>query len=135
MSNIKLLKLNQGATFTDPLTGITIKQGQPPENPSDPILIIKEFVVVLDSSYNLGFRIYFDVFNSLNLMIGSYQKLYSSNIFIDSATASQIGVVQTDGNPLDLMEATHQLLYNVLLSQPEFASWQMSSGVIPDPIN
>jgi len=128
---IQVLKLQANQTFQDPSTGITIKQGQPPEDPVSPILVISEFEVVLSrSTYELSYRIYFDVFASPAKLQNSYNKIYQSSIFVDSTIASSLSTVPTDGNPLDLISATHSLLYNFLLSDPNFAVWELGTANI-----
>lgn len=131
---LKVLKLKTGATFTDPRTGITIKQGEPPEFPSDPILFISEFKAFRDGSKRTAVRISYDVYSSFANFQNAKSQVYTGSIIIKPDTLAQVGVIPVEAGTLNTIEAIESLAYGFMLYAPEFQAWEIDTVEIPDPV-
>lgn len=129
---LNILKLKQNKIFAVPSTGIVIKSGQPTESPVVPILIITSFTSALNrSTLGLSFDIYFDIYASTESFTNAYSKIYSSFIAVPEATAYQAAMLQVQTGNINLIDKVQELLFQILMAQPEFVDWEMGTITLP----
>lgn len=125
---LTVLKLKPGKTYTIATTGITLKTGEPVESPVAPILVITSFTSALNkSTLGLSFDIYFDIYASPNAFVNAYSKIYSSFIAVPQAEAYAAATLQVQTGTVNLIDKVQQLLFQILISQPEFIDWEIET--------
>ena len=129
---LTVLKLKSDKTFTIPFTGITLKSGQPIESPAEPILVITSFTSALNrSTFGLSFDIYFEIYGSPSNFAQAYTRVYSSFISIPEQNAYLMAEITVEAGTINLIDKVRQLLVQILLSQPEFADWELTQIELP----
>jgi hypothetical protein len=116
MSIIPILKLKSGATYRTADDNVTLKQGEPPSDPSNPTLFITGFKSDEKNNITFDLAIYSQPENRYN----AYSPIYRQSIFVPSATVEQLAQVQTDGSIVYIPDVIRQLLYGYLLNSGMF---------------
>lgn len=129
---LTVLKLKPNKTFTIPSTGITLKSSEPVESPVNPVLVVTSFTSALNKgTLGLSFDIRFDIYASPNAFANAYSKIYSSFVEVSEADAYAAATLQVQSGSINLIEKVQQLLFQILISQPEFADWEISTISFP----
>lgn len=129
---LTVLKLKQNKIYNVPSTGISIKSGFPSESPTNPILVITSFTSALNKdTLGLSFDIYFDIYASPESFFNAYSKIYSSFVAVPESDAYSVATLQVQPGSINLIDKVQELLFHILISQPEFADWEIATVTLP----
>lgn len=129
---LTVLKLKQNKIYNIPSTGISIKSGFPSESPTNPILVITSFTSALNKdTLGLSFDIYFDIYASPESFFNAYSKIYSSFVAVPESDAYSAATLQVQPGSINLIDKVQELLFHILMSQPEFADWEIATVTLP----